>query len=220
MASTFEYNGVQITWLFQSGFLLEGKGKRVYFDPMKVPDGAREADAIFITHDHFDHCDPSMVGRVVGGDTRIIAPDKAARKLNMFSDKLVRVREGDGPSARGIYVRTVPSYNSDKTFHPRGSGLGYVISFGGSNFYHAGDTDFVPEMAGLRDISVAFLPIGGTYTMDLDAAAKAANSFKPKVLIPMHYNCIGDEPRIDATALASKLDPAIKLVVLEPLIKE
>ena len=50
---------------------------------------------------------------------------------------------------------------------------------------HAGDTDFIPEMRGIYT-DIAMLPCDGTYTMTAKQAAEAANTFKPKVLIPMH----------------------------------
>jgi L-ascorbate metabolism protein UlaG (beta-lactamase superfamily) len=97
--------------------------------------------------------------------------------------------------------------------------MGVVIPINGRNFYHAGDTDFVPEMGWLKDIDVAFLPIGGTYTMDVEAAAKAANTIKPKVVIPMHYNS-KDDTRADPEQMRQKLAEGIKLEILEPMIAE
>jgi L-ascorbate metabolism protein UlaG (beta-lactamase superfamily) len=61
-----------------------------------------------------------------------------------------------------------------------------LITLNGKTIYHAGDTDFIPEMKGLRYIDVALLPIGGTFTMDIQEAVEAAIAIKPKVVISMH----------------------------------
>jgi L-ascorbate metabolism protein UlaG (beta-lactamase superfamily) len=83
---------------------------------------------------------------------------------------------------------TVPAYNLDKKFHPKGNNwVGYIITLSnGQKIYHAGDTDFIPEMRKVIT-DIALLPCGGTYTMTAQQAAEAANIFKPKVLIPMHW---------------------------------
>ena len=50
--------------------------------------------------------------------------------------------------------------------HPKANNwVGYVFDLGGHTYYHAGDTDDIPELRTLRT-DVAFVPIGGTYTMD------------------------------------------------------
>lgn len=219
MPSSIDLFGVKVTWLCRSGFLLEFKEKKVYIDPYKAPQDAPTADLIIITHEHYDHCSPTTIARIVGKDTRIVASHSCQRKLPMFSQLASFVHPGDYPSAKGFYLKTIAAYNPAKQFHPKGNGMGVVIPINGRNFYHAGDTDFVPEMASLQNIDVAFLPIGGTYTMDVEAAAKAANSFKPKVLVPMHYGKEGDI-KADPELLRTKLDSSIKLEVLGPLLKE
>jgi L-ascorbate metabolism protein UlaG (beta-lactamase superfamily) len=218
MASSVELFGVKVTWLCRSGFLLEFGGKKIYIDPYKVPSGAATADLIIVTHEHYDHCDPTNIGRIVGKDTRIVAAQPCQRKLQMFSQLATFVRPGDYPSAKGFYLKTIPAYNPSKQFHPKGNGMGVVIPINGKNFYHAGDTDFVPEMASLKDIGVAFLPIGGKYTMDVEEAAKAANAFKPRAVIPMHYDNEG-EIRAEPEKLRARLDSSIKLEILEPEIQ-
>jgi len=62
----------------------------------------------------------------------------------------------------------------------------------GKQIYHAGDTDFIDEMKGLKEMNldVAMLPIGGHYTMDIEEAAAAANEISAKITVPMHYRRI------------------------------
>jgi len=71
--------------------------------------------------------------------------------------------------------------------HHKGEGVGYLLTVNGKTIYHAGDTDFIPEMRGLGDVDVALLPIGGTFTMDIEEAIEAVVAIKPKIVIPMHY---------------------------------
>ena len=110
-------------------------------------------------------------------------------KLRNF--KTFPVLPGKSYEVKGIKFSTVPAYNLSKAFHTRASNwVGYVIEIEGVRIYHAGDTDFVPEMKELKAIDIALLPVGGTYTMNAEEAAKAVNSFKPKVAVPMHYGKI------------------------------
>ncbi len=89
-----------------------------------------------------------------------------------------------------IEIEVVPSYNRDKSFHPYGLCNGYIINFGDTRIYHAGDTDIIPEMKDFKDIDVALLPVSGVYVMNADEAAEACETIKPKLAIPMHYGSI------------------------------
>jgi L-ascorbate metabolism protein UlaG (beta-lactamase superfamily) len=72
-------------------------------------------------------------------------------------------------------------------FHPKGEGNGYVITFGNTRVYIAGDTENVPEMGELKNIDIAFLPMNLPYTMTPEMVAQAVADFKPKILYPYHY---------------------------------
>jgi L-ascorbate metabolism protein UlaG (beta-lactamase superfamily) len=63
-----------------------------------------------------------------------------------------------------------------------------VVEAEGKRIYHTGDTDFIPEMNSLQGLTAALVPIGGTYTMDIEEAVRAVAAMKPKIAIPMHYN--------------------------------
>ncbi len=91
-----------------------------------------------------------------------------------------------------IKIKTVDSYNTEqgsstRKVHHKGYGVGYLITIESKTIYHAGDTDFIPQMRELGDIDVALLPIGGKFTMDIHEAVDAAIAIKPKIVIPMHY---------------------------------
>ncbi len=85
--------------------------------------------------------------------------------------------------------------------------MGVILEVEGKKLYYAGDTDFVSEMKGLKDegIDVAFLPIGGTYTMDVPEAVEAALTIRPRMVVPTHYNLLS-ETMADPEELKGKLE--------------
>ena len=101
------------------------------------------------------------------------------------------VAPGDRRAVEGFSIEVVPAYNIDKPFHPKANNwVGYIVEVAGRKLYHAGDTDRIPEMKTMRT-DVAFLPIGGTYTMTAEEAAAAVNEdIKPKVAVPIHYGAV------------------------------
>ncbi len=143
-----------------------------------------KADIIFITHAHFDHFSAEDIARIKKDGTIIVATKDVTSKIGKGT---VTVVPGKNYTVGKLKVMTVPAYNPDKKFHPKGNNwVGYIITLSnGQKIYHAGDTDFIPEMQKIIT-DIALLPCGGTYTMTARQAAEAANFFKPKVLIPMH----------------------------------
>ena len=179
---------VKITRFGHSSFLLEWKDKLIYIDPYVLPKTPKPADFILITHDHFDHC--ANVDKLTKLPTKIIATKACLPLLRGVIVKAVVPNEtiDMGP----IVIKTVPAYNPQQAFHPRGSGVGYIIQLGDVKIYHSGDTELIPEMKDFSrdEITVALLACGGTYTMDISQAVQAAKTIKPKVAIPMHYGYI------------------------------
>jgi L-ascorbate metabolism protein UlaG (beta-lactamase superfamily) len=211
--------GVRIQWLGHSGFLLEGDGKKIYVDPYLIgrePAFEDKADILLITHEHFDHCSPKDIRKVRRSDTTTLIPENCPLE---FKGDARRVEEGDiladGLEIKGIRIEVVPAYNLDKPYHPRALGVGYIVELGGLRIYHAGDSDFIPEMATLK-ADVALLPIGGTYTMDEEEAASAAAVISPGFVIPMHYGSAGIEGNPENfKALVHSKNPKIKVILLD-----
>jgi L-ascorbate metabolism protein UlaG (beta-lactamase superfamily) len=208
--------GITVKWLGHASFHLVADGKNIYIDPYegKYED---KADIILVTHSHFDHCDTSKINRVRKSDTVIIAPEECASKVGGN----VRVlKPGEKTIIDNIVIEGVHAYNVRRfrspgnPFHPKGLGLGYLITIGDKTIYHAGDTDLIPEMKNLRDrkITLALLPSGGTYTMDNPEAAEAAITINPEIVIPMHRWDTNPEEFKRRVESASK----IKVVLLKP----
>lgn len=185
MSREMRFGELELTWLGHAGFMLRAAGKVLYIDPYKVSHGDK-ADIILITHDHYDHLDPGSISSISKEDTVLIAPKACKEKLKGMKE----IKPGNLIEEQGINIMAVPAYNRSKQFHPRGSGVGYVLTMGGKTVYHAGDTDSIPEMSDLGDVDIALLPVGGTYTMDAREAAEAADRIGAEVTIPMHWGGI------------------------------
>jgi L-ascorbate metabolism protein UlaG (beta-lactamase superfamily) len=206
MTESFAKN---IHWLGHDGFRIDGE-KVIYFDPYQIEAGPK-ADLIFISHDHFDHCSPEDVAKIQGPETIIVTEAGSAHKLT--GDVRV-IKPGETLDLDGVKILGVPSYNTDKDFHPRGNGwLGFLVEMSGVRLYHAGDTDFIPEMKGLA-VDIAFLPVSGTYVMTADQAVKAALAIAPGLAIPMHYGAIVGSAQ-DALDFKKALDGKVDVLVLE-----
>jgi len=180
---------VSVKWLDHASFQIRAEGKIMYIDLTEDSEVSDEADLIFVTHSHPDHFDPSKIKEAHKKDTIIIAPMDCIPKIGGSAKTL---KLGEESKIDKLKVKAVPAYNYKRfrspgvPFHPEGFGVGYLITAEGKTIYHAGDTDFIPEMAKLGPVDVALLPSGGTYTMDNPEAAEAAMAIKPKVVIPMH----------------------------------
>lgn len=145
-----------------------------------------KADVVLITHEHSDHLDPKAVALVEKKGTRIIINQAGRDQLG----KGEVLRNGDSATVKGVKISAVPAYNTTEgrdRFHPKGRDNGYVLDIGGKRIYIAGDTEDIPEMADLKNIDIAFLPVNQPYTMTPQQAAHAARVIRPKVLYPYHY---------------------------------
>ncbi|MFH1123650.1 MAG: MBL fold metallo-hydrolase [Pseudomonadota bacterium] len=197
-----------ISWLGHDGFRIDGV-KTVYIDPFKISGGPK-ADVILISHEHFDHCSPEDVAKIQQAGTVIITEKDSAKKLK--GDVRV-LKPGESVTLDEVKVEAVPSYNTDKDFHPKKNGwLGFVIEMEEVRVYHAGDADFIPEMKDLK-VDIALLPVSGTYVMTSEQAVKAALAIKPKLAIPMHYGAIVGE-EADAVRFKRALEGKVEVLIL------
>lgn len=177
-----------VKWLGHASFQIKADGKNIYIDPYEG-EYKEKADLILVTHSHNDHCNPSKINKVRKDDTLIIAPEDCVSKIG---ERIKTLKPGQKLTAGNIKVEATEAYNYKRSrspgnpYHPKGFGVGYLITIGDKTIYHAGDTDFIPEMKQLEHVYLALLPSGDTYTMDNEEAAEAALAIKPEIVIPMH----------------------------------
>ena len=183
---------LQITFIGHGTLMFSFGGKVIHVDPVsrEADYGKMEkADLILITHEHGDHLDPQAIELVRTEKTSIVLTEVCASKISGG----VVMKNGEVRNVQGLRIEAVPAYNlvhmssPGVPFHPKGVGNGYIIAFGNKRVYVAGDTENIPEMKKLKNISVAFLPMNLPYTMTPEMVADAARAFKPAILYPYHY---------------------------------
>ncbi len=205
---------LRITFIGHGTLRFDFSGRVIYVDPDgRLADFAAmpKADLILVTHQHGDHFDPQAIDVLRRAGTEIIVSPAC---LPLPAGARV-MRNGDRAQAAGLAVEAVPAYNlvhqrpDGRPFHPRGEGNGYLVSFAGLRVYVAGDSEDIPEMAELRDIAVAFLPMNLPYTMTPEMTARAARSFRPRILYPYHFSATDPQRLLDLLGG----DPAIEVRV-------
>lgn len=183
---------LEITFIGHGSLLLSFNGKTIQVDPFsRKADYSQfpKADLILLTHHHKDHLDPTALEKVRTNQTIVILTEICAKDVAGGT----MMMNGDELSTMGIRIRAVPAYNlvhrreNGEFFHPVGEGNGYVLTFADKNIYIAGDTENIPEMAALKGIDVAFLPMNLPYTMTPEMVADVALAFRPTMLYPYHY---------------------------------
>jgi L-ascorbate metabolism protein UlaG (beta-lactamase superfamily) len=183
---------LEITFVGHGSLVFKVGGKIIHIDPFgRLADYSTlpKADVIFITHHHRDHLDAEALKHVRTSKTVVVLTEKCAEEV----EGGIVMKNGDVREVEGINVEAVPAYNlvhkreNGQFYHPKGEGNGYVLTFGDTRVYIAGDTENTPEMKALEDIDYAFLPMNLPYTMTPEMVADAVNGFKPAVLYPYHY---------------------------------
>ena len=192
------------------------KNKVIYIDPFKIDKNYNDADIVFITHDHYDHYSEEDIDKVINENTIIIIPEELLTKLlrkGINKNAIITVEPNKNYIVQGIKFETISAYNTNKTFHPKENGwVGYIIIINGIRYYIAGDTDITEENKQVK-CDVAFVPVGGTYTMNFKEAANLINEIKPKIAIPIHYGSVVGTKQ-DATDFIKLLHPSIKGIIL------
>ncbi len=130
---------VTITYLLNSGFLVEGGGWTLVFDDFQDTKGAVEQALarsgrcfFFVSHAHFDHFSPE-IRRFADRTERYILSDdiKGLAEGRRFPvDKSVWLGKYDGWEGEGIRVTSFDSTDQ---------GTSFLVEIGGWRIFHAGD---------------------------------------------------------------------------------
>ena len=183
---------LKITFVGHGTLMFNFGGKVIHVDPFSALADYNilpKADLILLTHEHRDHLDLKALKTVRTEKTVVVLTETCAKQVQGG----IVMMNGDVKTVEGLKIEAVPAYNivhkrdSGQPFHPKGVGNGYVITFGDKRVYVAGDTENVPEMKGLKNIDIAFLPMNLPYTMTPEMVAEGAKAFKPKILYPYHF---------------------------------
>ncbi len=180
----------QLFWVANACFYMKLDGFTVFIDPFNVGRNVHEkADLILITHAHPDHSSPADIKKVAKPETEIVCSEGCLSEADFKNFKVIK--PGDSMDYKGIRIDTIPAYNvkpERMKFHPKDNNwVGYILDINGFKLFHAGDTDFIDEMKTLKNMGASLLPMGGTYTMDVNEAIEAANAIDAQHSVPMHY---------------------------------
>ena len=206
-------NGVEV---FCHSSIKIKRNVTVYIDPYKIEKEYHDADYIFFTHEHYDHFSPEDIKKVIKDSTILITvPNTLAEAMSLQPDrsKIILVGPNESYDLKNIKFETVVAYNKTKLFHQKSKNwVGYIITIDNTRYYIAGDTDITEENRNVK-CDVAFVPVGGTFTMDYREAAKLINEIKPKIAVPTHYGSIvGDKE--DGVRFANLIERDVEVEIL------
>lgn len=192
---------------------IEDLGKVIYVDPYMIDKKYSDADYIFITHSHYDHYSEDDIQKVMSENTTFIITKDLVEKVEKFEKKYIIVQPNEKYNLDGISFETIPAYNVNKVFHKKEyNWVGYIIKINEIRYYIAGDTDITDEAKRVQT-DIAFIPVGGTYTMNSKEAAELTNIIKPKIAIPIHYGVIVGT-KDDAISFKNSLDIKVKCEII------
>ncbi len=201
-----ELSGLDVTWLGHAAVRLRlDDGTTVLIDPWlegnpSCPEDEHRpdrVDAIFLTHGHFDHVgDTLALARATGAQVHAIHEIAVWLEGEGIENAVGSNKGGTVESVGGIEATLTTAVHSsgitgDEGIVPGGEAGGWVLELpGGPTLYHAGDTMVFGDMALIRDLwtpDVAFLPIGGWYTMGPLQAAMAGRMLEVETVVPIHF---------------------------------
>lgn len=186
--------------------------KTIYFDPYQLMEEYHDADIIFITHDHYDHYEESSIKNAMTDKTILVVPTSLEEQARNLSTNLILVEPNKTYTIDDILVEVIPSYNTNKDFHPKEKNyVGYNITIDDTKYYIMGDTDRTSEADSVQT-DICLVPIGGTYTMNVDEAVAYINDLKPKKVIPIHYGTVAGDKSFGNT-FKEKINNEIKVEV-------
>jgi L-ascorbate metabolism protein UlaG (beta-lactamase superfamily) len=196
-----------IQWLGHASFKICHNDVVIYIDPWKIKDAAHDATLVLVSHGHYDHYSSDDIAKVGSANTKIFASTDVITQQGKGEQILPGLAKG----LDRIVVQGIAAYNPKKQFHPKSNQwLGFIIQSESDRIYYAGDTDLTEEMKALENISVALLPVGGTYTMNASDAAEATKHIKPKTAIPYHWgDIVGGRKDAEEFAQAAQCDVKI-----------
>lgn len=191
-------SGLKISPIEHGTLVIEYKDNTIYIDPVGGKDAFSKYKApnyILITDIHGDHLNLETLNAVNTSNTIIIGPKSVKEKLptslqKNFTTLFSGLSRSFSTSKMSLDVEGVAMYNireEAKQYHPKGRGLGYILTINNKRIYISGDTEDTFEMRHLKNIDIAVVCMNLPYTMPVSSAASAVLEFKPKKVLPYHY---------------------------------
>lgn len=180
----------------------------VYTDPVWLDKNPPKADLILISHHHVDHCLPEFVALIRDEETRLAAFHPSYIQYCAQDIRGVRtVKIGQTIELKDVSITGVEAY-TERGFHMRGVGCGFLMELKGQRIYFSGDTGKIEEMEELKDIDVAIVSIcDNIHAIDTREIIEAMKEMRPGLFIPVHFTPSDEpEPEIKGGIFASK-DP-------------
>ena len=176
---------IAVKWYGHSSVKLEYNSRAIFIDPLNV--GSEKADYILITHFHQNHYSLGDIKKLKKENTIIVTPVDCPAEI---PGSVISMKPNTSVTLHKITITAIPAYNlGGKPYHPRSNNwIGYILDIDGTRIYHSGDTDDIPEMKKIKNIDLALLPVSGRSVMNARKAAEVANSFKPNIAIPIHWD--------------------------------
>lgn len=166
------------------------KDKIIYIDPYKIKQELHDADIIFCTHSHYDHFSEEDILKIKNDTTKLVITEDCIIKsisIGFNRENIMIVEPNCKYNIDGMEFETVNAYNIDKSYHLKENlWVGYILNINNIKYYIAGDTDITEENKKVK-CDIAFLPVGGIYTMNFKEAASLANTINPQIAVPTHY---------------------------------
>jgi L-ascorbate metabolism protein UlaG (beta-lactamase superfamily) len=216
--TTADGGTLHITFFGHASLGFESEGKHIYNDPVAENGDYStlpRADVILVGHEHGDHFDAAVIKQLSTSSTILVGSRAVVDALG----KGEVLAHGEARSLSFVTIEAVAAYNTgaDKQgFHPRSRGdNGYILTFGGTRVYVAGDSEPTPEMLALKDIDIAFLPVNQPYTMTEEQAARVVKVLRPKIFYPYHYGQV--EAKTDLAKLGRLIADVPTEIRIRPL---
>lgn len=200
----------QIQWLGHGGFMIQGP-PIIYIDPWRVVRSVFHADAILVSHEHYEHCSQADISKLRGESTVVIGNAAVAAQI----ENTTQLRPWHTMTIERAAIKAVPAYSPDDAGHPRSAGgLGYVISLNYYDIYYAGGTGLIPEFQQLRP-DIAILPIDGVGgILDIEQAAEAVKQLAPRYVIPCNWGTLaGGATLIDAQEFKARVAGRAEVII-------
>jgi L-ascorbate metabolism protein UlaG (beta-lactamase superfamily) len=201
-----------VMWIGHASFIIKENGMNIFVDPFRIQKDFGKADVLLITHAHMDHYSKDDIAKIIKEDTKVVCSPGTMTTADHKHVTIARPGFKGKVAGLELEIEAIPAYNTKEerlAFHPRANDwVGFVLTVGGKRIYHAGDTDFVEEMKGLKNIDLALLPAGGGYTMGDDEMIAAANAIGAKNSAPIHYKALLGES--GSAALETKFKNSVR----------